>query len=159
MYIHLHVVDVVDIREILGCHCLGVRRLARQLTQLYEEIMAPTGLTAGQFGLLAQLQGSAQAGQRSVPPRILAERSGTDPTTISRMLKPLFAAELVIDDPDPQDRRTRAIRLTDKGRAKLQQAVPVWRKAQRQATEALGAETAAALKGAVSQSIAQLAGA
>lgn len=150
--------EPIDVREVLGCHCLGVRNLARRLTHLYEEIMAPTGLTVGQFGLLAQLQGAAQAGQRSVPPRLLAERMGADPTTISRTLRPLFGAGLIVDDPDPQDRRTRALRLTDKGRTRLQQAVPVWRKAQRRATEALGAETAAALKSAVGQSITRLAG-
>jgi DNA-binding MarR family transcriptional regulator len=149
--------DLLDVQEVLGCHCLGTRRLARQLTLVYEQVMAPTGLTVGQFGLMAQLQGAAQHGSRSVPPRRLAERLGTDPTTVSRTLQPLFAAGFVTDDPDPQDRRTRAIRLTDKGQRKLQQAMPLWRKAHRQTTEMLGAETAAALKSAVGQSIAHLA--
>lgn len=149
--------ETIDIREILDCHCLGVRRLARHMTQLYEDVMAPSGLTVGQFGLLAQLLGAAQAGQRSVPARVLAKRLGSDPTTLSRTLGPLRSLGLVTDDPDPQDRRLRAIRLTDKGRSKLQQTVPVWRKAQRQINEALGVDVAAALRGAVSSSIAQLA--
>lgn len=148
--------DVIDIREILGCHCLNVRQLARRVTQIYEEVMAPAGLTVGQFGLLARLYGMAQAGYRSVPPRVLADKLGTDPTTLSRTLKPLRALGLVTDDPDPQDRRMRAIRLTDKGRARLQQAMPVWRKAQRQTHDALGAETAAALRDAVQSSLERL---
>jgi DNA-binding MarR family transcriptional regulator len=150
--------DPIDIAEISQCTCLGVRRLARQMTQIYEEIMAPAGLTVGQFGLLAQLYGADLAGQRSVAAGALAERLGTAPTTLSRTLRPLRTQGLIVDDPDPLDRRMRAVRLTDKGRAKLRQTVPAWRRAQRQVNSALGSETATALRGALELSAARLAG-
>ncbi len=148
--------DAIDVKEIMGCQCLGVRRLARHLTQMYEDILAPTGLTVGQFGLMTWLYGHAQAGQRNLPPRKLAQLQGMDPTTLSRTLRPLRDAGFIADDHDPKDKRRRAVRLTDKGRSKLQQAVPVWRKAHRQVNEALGAETAARLSSAVQSSIQQL---
>ena len=148
----------IDIAEISQCTCLGVRRLARRVTQIYEEIMAPAGLTVGQFGLLAQLYGADLAGQRSVAVGALAERLGADPTTLSRNLRPIRSQGLIVDDPDPLDRRTRAVRLTDKGRAKLRRAVPVWRQAQRHVNSALGPETATTLRGAVDLSAARLAG-
>jgi len=148
--------DTIDIREISECNCLGVRRLARRMTQIYEDLMAPAGLTVGQFGLLAQLYGAVLAGQRSVGAGALAERLGTDPTTLSRGLRPLRSQGLIVNDPDPLDRRMRAVRLTDKGRAKLRQAVPIWRRAQRHVNAALGSETATELRGVINLSAARL---
>jgi DNA-binding MarR family transcriptional regulator len=148
--------DAIDVKEIMGCQCLGVRRLARHLTQMYDEILAPTGLTVGQFGLMTRLYGHAQAGQRNLPPRQLAKLQGMDPTTLSRTLGPLRDAGFVADDRDAKDKRRRAVRLTDKGRAKLQQVVPVWRKAHRQVNEALGADLSGQLLRTVQSSIEQL---
>jgi DNA-binding MarR family transcriptional regulator len=52
----------------------------------------------------------------------------------------------------------RAVRLTEKGRAKLRQAVPAWRRAQRHVISALGPEAAMALRGTLNLSAARLAG-
>ncbi len=150
--------DAIDIREISGCTCLGVRRLARRMTQIYENVMAPAGLTVGQFGLLAQLYGADLAGQRSVAAGALANRLGMDPTSLSRSLRPLRSQGLIVSDPDPLDRRMRSVRLTGKGRARLRQAVPIWRQAQRHVNAALGSETATVLRGVLDLSVARLAG-
>jgi DNA-binding MarR family transcriptional regulator len=121
--------DEIDIREISGCTCLSARRASRRLTQIYDRALEPAGLTVNQFGLLAKLYGASLRGRASLSVGALAERLGMDPTTLNRNLKPLTARGLVAVGVDREDRRARAIRITDKGRARLRKAVPFWRHA------------------------------
>lgn len=51
-----------------------------------------------------------------------------DRTTLTAALKPLQRRELVAIESDPSDRRSRVLILTDKGRALLARAVPVWQR-------------------------------
>ena len=148
--------EEIDIREISGCTCLGARRTSRQLTQIYDQALKPAGLTVNQFGLLAKLYGASLAGQPSLPIGALAERIGMDPTTLNRNLKPLAALGLVADAAEREDRRIRAVRITDKGRATLRKAVPFWRRAQRRIEENLGVEAARALNGLLDLASAKL---
>jgi DNA-binding MarR family transcriptional regulator len=131
--------DLIDIREVSGCTCQRVRRLARQLTQAYDQALAGTGLTVNQFGLLARLYGTTQGGRASLSIGALAERLGMHPTTLNRDLRPLKAQRLVADAADPGDRRIRAVTITRRGRARLARALPSWRRAQKRLEAALGA--------------------
>jgi DNA-binding MarR family transcriptional regulator len=132
--------DPIDLREVSGCTCQRVRRLARQLTQAYDRALAGAGLTVNQFGLLARLFGATQGGRTSIAIGAFAERLGMHPTTLNRDLKLLKAQELIADAADANDRRVRAVTITRKGRAKLRKAVPFWRRAQRRMEDALGVE-------------------
>jgi DNA-binding MarR family transcriptional regulator len=49
-----------------------------------------------------------------------------DRTTLTAALKPLERRGLVVVSPDPGDRRSRILKLTDMGRNLLNRAVPVW---------------------------------
>src|SRR5215469_1185842 len=111
--------DPIDLREVSGCSCLRVRRIARQLTQAYDGALAPVGLTVNQFGVLAKLFGASRGGRQGVPIGALAARLGMHPTTLNRDLKPLRAQGLVGDAVDASDGRVRALTITAKGRAKL----------------------------------------
>jgi len=135
-----------DIREVAQCSCLRLRRITRRVTQVYDRVMEPAGLTVGQFGLLARLYG-AKARREVVPIGILAERMGMDPTTLSRSLKPLESSGLIDSSANAKDRRQRVVRITRAGITKLRQAVPLWRKAQRQIDDALGIDASVALNG------------
>ena len=135
-----------DIREVAQCSCLRLRRITRRVTQVYDRAMEPAGLTVGQFGLLARLYG-AKARREVVPIGILAERMGMDPTTLSRSLKPLESSGLIDSSANAKDRRQRVVRITGAGITKLRQAVPLWRKAQRQIDDALGIDASVALNG------------
>ncbi len=141
----------VDIRDVGGCSCLRLRMATRRITQLYETCLAPTDLTIGQFGVLANLFGAAATGAAGVPIGTLAERLGVDPTTLKRTLGPLVGDGLAAAATDETDRRVRLIRLTDAGRARLEQAVPLWQRAQSQLEAALGAGTRDALDRIVGQ--------
>jgi len=134
----------LDIREVAGCSCLRLRRLTRRVTQVYDRLMEPAGLSVGQFGLLARLYGT-KARREVVPIGTLAERMGMDPTTLNRSLKPLEYLGFIDNGVDPKDRRRRIVRITEGGITKLRQAVPLWRKAQRQIDVALGVDTSVAL--------------
>jgi DNA-binding MarR family transcriptional regulator len=134
--------DAIDIREISGCTCLRLRRLTRQLTQAYDQALQAAGLTVNQFGLLATLYGLTGGGRTSLSIGALADRLGMHPTTLNRDLKPLLREGLIADVAEAGDRRVRALVITRAGRAKLRQALPYWRHAQRGLEQALGAEAA-----------------
>ncbi|WP_262296580.1 MarR family winged helix-turn-helix transcriptional regulator [Microvirga sesbaniae] len=105
-----------------ACLCLHVQRAARALSRLFDEALRPVGLTSGQFSLLNALN-------RPAPPSIapVAQLLAMDRTTLTAALKPLERDGLVAIARDPEDRRNRLLRLTDKGREVLASAVPIWR--------------------------------
>ena len=149
--------DDIDVCELAQCTCLRLRRAARRATQIYDHQLAPAGLTIGQLGLLAQLHGASLHGGGGLSIGALSERRGLDPTTLTRNLKPLKAHGLVADVADPSDRRVRAVAITRKGRGKLREAVPLWRRAQAEVERMLGVEATVALNGLLELSVAKLA--
>jgi DNA-binding MarR family transcriptional regulator len=146
----------IDIREVAHCMCLALRRAARQVTQIYDRQLEAAGLTVNQFGLLAHLHAAHTGSGEALSIGTLAERIGMDPTTLNRSLKPLQALKLVATATDPRDRRVRALALTRKGRAKLEQAMPLWRAARAETEAAIGGETAAAIRGLLDLSSARI---
>ncbi|WP_040580172.1 MarR family winged helix-turn-helix transcriptional regulator [Methyloferula stellata] len=140
------------IDEIASCTCLRLRKATRRVTQIYDQMLAPAGLTVAQFSLLARLwpEESLSIGE-------LAEALVTDPTTLTRNLKPLIERGLLQAVNDAEDRRRRMIALTDAGRAIIPVAYPLWRKAQEQLAELLGARDIASLNSALDRSLERLA--
>jgi DNA-binding MarR family transcriptional regulator len=137
----------IDIGEVLGCTCLRLRSITRGVTQLYDHLLAPAGITIGQFGILARLYGAGLRGQTALSIGMLADQHSMDPTTLTRNLKPLITAGLVQDGRDESDRRVRTVALTATGRTRLTEAMPLWRDAQHRIETALGTETVLVLNG------------
>ncbi|HET9040689.1 MAG TPA: MarR family winged helix-turn-helix transcriptional regulator, partial [Gemmatimonadales bacterium] len=109
-----------------------MRKAARAVTQLYDDILRPSGLRITQFSLLQviQLTGSSNITD-------LAEMAVMDRTTLTRNLRLLAEAGLItIREGD--DARVREVSLTAIGQARLSAALPYWEKAQRQMTDAIG---------------------
>jgi DNA-binding MarR family transcriptional regulator len=146
----------IDGREIAQCSCLRLRRITRRITHIYDRLLEPVGLTVNQFGLLGRLYGASQRGEL-LAIGILAERVGMDPTTLNRSLKPLEKAGLIASTDDPNDRRVRAVTITDAGRDKLRAAMPHWRQAQMLIDGSLGLDTTVALNGLLELSYQKLA--
>jgi DNA-binding MarR family transcriptional regulator len=115
------------------CTAMKVRKLARRVTQIYDEALAPYGLTVGQMGLLAALRR-----REGIAVGALAEQLSSDASTVSRLLKPLTFAGLVTLVTDPADGRARLVRLTDLGADKRRTAATGWEQAQERVREALG---------------------
>jgi DNA-binding MarR family transcriptional regulator len=103
------------------CLCLHVQRTARALARGFDEAFRALDLTSGQFSLLMSLN-------RATPPSIgsVASLLAMDRTTLTAALKPLERRGLVKVRVDANDRRSRLLKLTAKGRALLARAVPIW---------------------------------
>ncbi len=103
------------------CLCLHVQRAARALARRFDEALRPFGLTNGQFSLLMSLN-------RPEPPSMapVAALLAMDRTTLTAALKPLERRGLIKISPDPEDRRSRILALTAKGKKALAAAVPAW---------------------------------
>lgn len=123
------------------CTALMVRRLARRISQIYDEALAPHGLTGGQISLLAALRRS-----RGIGIGALAAHLSADASTVSRLVRPLESAGLLVLEPDPDDGRGKLVRLTDAGFAARGRALDGWRAAQDQVRDQLGQGRLAALR-------------
>jgi DNA-binding MarR family transcriptional regulator len=144
-----------DIAEFRECSCRRLRRVARDATRIYDGYLEPAGLGANQLTLLVMLHGAQQAG-KAVTAGVLAERFGADPTTVSRNLKPLVNRGWIALRPDPADGRSRLLRITAKGEAKLREAGPHWRNAQARMKKALGDARLKSLHGLLDSAAAEL---
>jgi DNA-binding MarR family transcriptional regulator len=116
-----------------ACVCLGLNRAARAISRRYDAAFKPIGITSGQFTILSALKRD-----KPVPISDMADLLGMDRTTLTRNLRPLETLKLVAIQPDAQDRRIRSLMLTTKGRELLKEAVPLWRKAQRESNRRIG---------------------
>jgi len=87
-----------------------------------------------------------------VRPGELARAAGIDPSTLTRNLKPLMAAGWV-ELGAGHDARTRAIRITESGRAKQAQAQRRLLMAQRSMNEKLGHRLISELKALMDESL------
>ncbi len=120
--------------EVPICACFNVRKAARAITQLYDDVLRPSGLRVTQFSILAVTR---RLGPVTVTR--LAEETVTDRTTLTRNLKVLSQQKLVRIVPG-DDRREREVSLTDRGRAAVAQAYPMWKDVQAQVAQRLGRE-------------------
>jgi DNA-binding MarR family transcriptional regulator len=135
-----------------GCTCMRLRKASRRVSQIYDHYLERHGLTITQYGLLAHLNGLG-----GISIGALAEKLIMDPTTLTRNLRPLERDGLVTPSPDPRDRRSRRLHLTEKGRAVLMAAKPAWIEAQRHIEDALGTPEIPALHAALDHMLERLA--
>ena len=116
------------------CNCLNVRRASRAITQFYDEVLKPSGLTIAQLGMLRHLavtEGTTVGG--------LAKRMRIDRTTLNRNMKPLLESGFITIAPG-EDSRTRQITLTEAGKGASARAWALWGEAQTALGEYLGGE-------------------
>lgn len=115
-----------DLAEIARtCACFNFRRVSRAVTNFYSDALAPTGLRSTQFVALLVVALKIEARMSE-----LAKTLEVDRTTLTRLLAPLVKRKL-IEIVSGLDRRVQNVRLTAKGQTALKQAIPYWRKAQR----------------------------
>lgn len=119
------------------CLCLHAQRAARVLARRFDEALRPAGLTNGQFSMLMSMNRPGTVRMRDV-----AALLGMDRTTLTAALKTLEKRSLVTTEPDPEDRRGRLLVLTDAGRERLAEALPIWTETHRKVEAALDDPTA-----------------
>jgi len=131
--------DQIDTSAARRCACANIRRTDRVITQFYDEMLAPSGLNAPQFGLLATLAEAAP-----VTIHRLAQIMDIDRTTLTRNLEVLAKQHLVRNE-EGEDRRMRLVQLSQEGEQALKRAWPLWQEAQARIERALGRERLDAL--------------
>ncbi len=123
----------------LPCTCLRLRRIARQITSIYDGALAENGVSIVTYAVL-----SALSREEPLTLSALAERVGTDRTTLSRTVERMRQAELVAASPG-DDRRERRLSLTEHGRETAAAARRSWRETEEMLVERYGAERLATL--------------
>ena len=128
------------------CNSAALRKATRRLSQLYDTVLAPSGLSAAQRSILIHIK---RAGSPSMTE--LAYAMVLDRSAVARNIKPLERDGYLVQVPDGEDGRSRRVELTESGRVKLAECNRLWRKAQSRFEEAYGPERAAALRVALAE--------
>ena len=118
----------------ISCAVFNLRKTTRTITQLYDEILRPTGLRSTQYSMLRLVSG---VGPIAVSD--LGNTMGMDRTTVTRNVRLLERMGYLRIEPG-RDRRTRMLRVTTRGRTAVDKAEPYWKKAQTIVTDGLGGE-------------------
>jgi DNA-binding MarR family transcriptional regulator len=136
-----------------ACTCFKLRSLARRVTQLYDQTLAPSGLKVTQYAVI----GHARRRDGAVAPTVseLALALVTDRTTLTRNLKPLVDAGY-LKVGSGADARSKAVCVTPKGEAVYQSARPLWKLAQLRMRDLAGAGQLTALHEMIETMLPQL---
>ena len=127
------------------CHCANLRRATRMVTQLYDRMLAPSGLKVTQYSLLRHVERLEPVNMTD-----LAKHMGLDRTTLVRNAKPLETQGLIASS-SGRDLRTHELRITERGREILNNAAVHWQKAQEDLENFLGRPQLETLLGLLGQ--------
>jgi DNA-binding MarR family transcriptional regulator len=116
-----------------SCTCLSLRKAARRVSVIYDQHLDASGVTVTQYSILGYIRTHDGIGVGD-----LAGKLVMDPTTLSRNLQPLVKRGLIVIAACPNDRRSRNLHLSDKGRETLARACIGWDAAQKQIAAVLG---------------------
>lgn len=116
------------------CVCATFRKATRALTLLYDAYLRPAGLRVTQYSLLRNV-----LAREPVSVNRLAEATVTDRTTLTRNLRVLQQGGL-IRIREGEDRRSREVTVTPRGREAVAKATPRWERAQAHVVGRVGAE-------------------
>lgn len=123
------------------CNCLALRQAARHVTQFYDQFLARAGLRTTQFSILAKLKRMGPATINALASELVMDR-----TTLGRNILPLEREGLIVIAKGGADRRSKELRLTEAGVARLRAAAKRWGEAQAQFDAAFGARRASELR-------------
>ena len=122
-----------------SCVCSALRAASRHVSRLYDDALAPLGLTITGYALLGKIDGLGAPSMNELAVAAVMDRS-----TLSRNLKPLLDGRLIAVKPGA-DRRRKEFTLTSAGRATLAAAYPIWHGVQLKFRRAYGAAEAKTL--------------
>ena len=105
------------------CPAFNIRAASRIITQIFDDTLKPSGLQITQFAVLV---GVHIMNTPSIS--TLAKGLVMDRTTLTRGLKPLENEEF-IKIITGEDKRTRFVKLTIKGKSAIDKTLPYWEKA------------------------------
>src|SRR2546422_8607220 len=97
------------------CHCTRLRQAPSSVSQLYDGHLDGPGLRGTQYAILAALQ---RLGPTTI--NALAQDMVMDRTTLGRNIVPLQRRRLIVASKGRDDGRSKELRLTKTGLARLQ---------------------------------------
>jgi DNA-binding MarR family transcriptional regulator len=128
------------------CNNATLRRAARRLGRFYDDVLAPSGMKGTQYGLLYQIHIGDEPAMGAI-----AEAMIMDLSALGHTLKPLVRDDYVETFADKDDRRIKRVRLTPRGKVKLEEATKLWSMAQQRFEEMFGKDRAAMLRSALDE--------
>lgn len=128
-------------KDPLVCNGSALRKATRRITQLYDAVLAPCGISVSQRSVLVHVE---RAGTPTMTQ--LAHAMVLDRSALAHNLRPLEREGYLVQRRDAVDGRSRRVALTAAGRAKLAESNCLWRLAQSRFEGAYGAHRAAALR-------------
>ena len=133
-------------KDPLLCNGAALRKATRRLSQLYDRVLAPCGLSAAQRSILVHINRARNPTMTELAYAMVLDRSA-----LARNIKPLERDGFLVQSPDDADGRSRRVELTPAGHAKLTESNRLWQKAQKRFEDVYGAERAEALRIALSE--------
>lgn len=127
-----------------ACNWTGLRKASRRISLMYDRYLAPSGLTSGQFAILAEIV-SWPADQGPSLSQ-LAQALVMDRTALTHTLKPMIRDGLISFAAAKNDRRTRLVQITRSGKRRLEEGQKRWSAAQAHFLQCFGEDQAAALR-------------
>ena len=115
-----------------ACVCGNLRRSSRAITQFYDKLLAPSGISITQFALLRAIF----IGNSSTISK-LSKEMYIDRTTLTRNLD-LLKKHGLIQIESSSDKRKRIVSITNRGNAQMTKALPLWERAQGSIMEKFG---------------------
>lgn len=141
------VVDTFAQVKALACTNLRVRQLMRRVSHHYDVEMAQAGLKTTQYSLLSHVYKLGPLRQGD-----LARAMKISASTLTRNLQPLVDLGWLALAAG-SDARSRNVTITATGRAKREEARQLWRVAQDNLTQRLGAQRVLALHALIDESL------
>lgn len=133
-------VDEVEPYNLMNCTHTALRQASRQLTQVYDEAIAPAGLTSAQAMLVTRLDELGGAPGGTGPSlQALAKRLSIQISALTHALRPLVRDGVVELHADPRDGRIKRAVLTDKGMKQTRQMYVLWQAVNLRMDSVLGA--------------------
>lgn len=117
------------------CVCVNLRRTALAVTQYYDQYLHQSGLRSSQFSLLIAISLN-----QDISISELGDKTGRDQTTITRNVEILKKYGYVRIARKENDARKKAVSITEEGKKKLAEVMPLWEEAQAHIEEELGTE-------------------
>jgi DNA-binding MarR family transcriptional regulator len=126
------------------CNGAALRKATRRVSQLYDAVLAPSGLRVSQRSILVHIERAGTPTMTELAHALVLDRSA-----LAHNLKPLERDGYVVQIRDELDGRSRRVDLTHLGRRKLAESNRLWQIAQDRFESTYGVERAAALRDAL----------
>jgi DNA-binding MarR family transcriptional regulator len=128
------------------CNATALRKAMRKISLHYDAYLAPSGLKVTQVSILVAIERASSPTMGELADELVLCRSA-----LTHNLRPLERDGMVSVQPDPNNRRTRIVRLTSKGLKQLQDSIAYWQIAQDRFESAFGKRKAAALRAVLNE--------